>query len=66
MYMRAIIFDMDGTLLDSEGYWTRAPLVLLERKGIHVDPNNRPATQRRERNCCMEIGRPVLRWEWKF
>ena len=42
MYMRAIIFDMDGTLLDSEGYWTRAPLVLLERKGIHVDPNNMP------------------------
>ena len=40
--MRAIIFDMDGTLLDSEGYWTRAPLVLLERKGIRVDPNNMP------------------------
>ena len=37
MYMWAIIFDMDGTLLDSEGYWTRAPLVLLERKGIHVE-----------------------------
>ena len=33
MYMRAIIFDMDGTLLDSEGYWTRAPLVLLRAAG---------------------------------
>ena len=25
MDMRAIIFDMDETLLDSEGYWMRAP-----------------------------------------
>lgn len=42
MYMRAIIFDMDGTLLDSEGYWTRVPLALMKSRGIQVDPDNMP------------------------
>ena len=42
MYMRAIIFDMDGTLLDSEGYWTRAPLVLLERRASMWIPTTCP------------------------
>lgn len=31
--MKAFIFDMDGTLVDSEKFWTLAPRVLLERFG---------------------------------
>lgn len=36
--MRAIIFDMDGTLLDSEKYWTLEPRRLLAHYHIPFDP----------------------------
>lgn len=35
--MRAIIFDMDGTLIDSEKYWVTLPLRLLEAYGISTE-----------------------------
>lgn len=33
---RAIIFDMDGTLLDSMIYWRRQNIAFLERRGLTV------------------------------
>ena len=32
--IRAIIFDMDGTLLDSEKYWVKLPQVFLAHHGV--------------------------------
>lgn len=34
--IKAFIFDMDGTLVDSEKYWTLAPRVMLERFGYKL------------------------------
>lgn len=36
--IRAAIFDLDGTLLDSNGYWDRAPEVYLEGLGVQAAP----------------------------
>lgn len=38
MKIKGAIFDMDGTLLDSMGYWSTVGLEYLERNGIKVDP----------------------------
>ena len=35
--MEGVIFDLDGTLLDSMGLWRRAGVIYLERYGIEVD-----------------------------
>lgn len=32
--IRAIIFDMDGTLLDSEKYWVKLPQIFLAHHGV--------------------------------
>lgn len=67
LYMKAIIFDMDGTLLDSECYWTGAPLVLLERKGIKVDPNNMPwMTSRYRQTLKNYLASPDCRLDMSF
>ena len=34
MKYKAIIFDMDGTIIDTEHIWKRASFVMLERRGI--------------------------------
>ena len=34
--IKAFIFDMDGTLVDSEKFWTMAPRVMLERFGYKL------------------------------
>lgn len=36
-FMDGIIFDLDGTLLDSMGMWRRAGVIYLEKFGIHAD-----------------------------
>ena len=35
--MEGVIFDLDGTLLDSMGLWRRAGVIYLERYGIYAD-----------------------------
>lgn len=37
--IKAIIFDMDGTLTDSLGIWTEADATFLERLGYDYDPS---------------------------
>lgn len=34
--VKAIIWDMDGTLIDSESYWTSMPRVWLKKHGIEL------------------------------
>lgn len=34
--MQAILFDLDGTLIDSEKYWMLLPLIWMEHNGIYV------------------------------
>jgi len=36
MKYSAIIFDLDGTIIDSEHIWKRATVCMLESKGIHL------------------------------
>ena len=31
----AIIFDMDGTLVDSESVWEKAEVAMLEKRGLN-------------------------------
>lgn len=38
MHYTTIIFDMDGTIVDTEGIWVQATCVLLSRRGITVTP----------------------------
>lgn len=33
----AVLWDMDGTLVDSEPYWMRAEIELMDRYGLHWD-----------------------------
>ena len=44
--IKAFIFDMDGTLVDSEKYWTLAPRVMLERFGYKLTDDFRKRDQR--------------------
>lgn len=37
--MKACIFDLDGTLLDSMGVWKRIDVEFLERRGLEVPPD---------------------------
>mgnify|MGYP002565615349 CR=1 FL=1 len=39
--MRNIIFDMDGTLLDSMGMWENLGSIYLIKKGINPPPDLR-------------------------
>ena len=39
--MQAAIFDMDGTLIDSMGYWRSVALEFLEEKGYEIPPELR-------------------------
>ena len=39
--MQAAIFDMDGTLIDSMGYWRSVALEFLEEKGYDIPPELR-------------------------
>ncbi|HEY8348013.1 MAG TPA: HAD family phosphatase, partial [Symbiobacteriaceae bacterium] len=36
--IHAIIFDLDGLLIDSEPIWTRVETLFLERRGLRYDP----------------------------
>ena len=51
MKYKAIIFDMDGTIVDSEKIWQQATHKLIERRGIAITPQlNEQLTQ--ELNGC--------------
>lgn len=39
--IRAVIFDMDGVMIDSEPLWERTERILLGRKGIEYSPTYR-------------------------
>ena len=39
MKYKAIIFDMDGTIVDTEKLWHKAGHILIERRGIVVTPD---------------------------
>ena len=36
---KAIIFDLDGTLVDSMPYWETSAVKLLEKEGIKAEEN---------------------------
>jgi HAD superfamily hydrolase (TIGR01509 family) len=38
---RAVVFDNDGLLLDTESVWTRAEQDLFERRGLELTPANK-------------------------
>jgi HAD superfamily hydrolase (TIGR01509 family) len=38
--LKAVLFDMDGVLLDSEEYITRAGILMFKEKGFKVEPEN--------------------------
>ena len=40
MKYKAIIFDMDGTIIDTEHIWANANRTVLERRGIILTPEN--------------------------
>ena len=35
--MKAIIFDLDGTLVDSMGYWRIVSTAFIKTKGIDIE-----------------------------
>ena len=39
--IRAVIFDMDGVMIDSEPLWEKAERILLARRGIDYNPTYR-------------------------
>ena len=39
--IRAVIFDMDGVIIDSEPLWEKAERILLARRGIDYNPTYR-------------------------
>ncbi len=41
MKYKAIIFDMDGTIIDTGGVWEKATELLLEKKGARFTPQQR-------------------------
>ena len=58
MSIKAFIFDMDGTLVDSEKYWTLAPRKMLEHYGYNLTDeewNNAPWRAASYRVTCKNI-----------
>lgn len=42
--IEAVIFDMDGLLIDSESYWQEEERKLFSRHGVHIEPHMQTAT----------------------
>src|SRR5579859_1874541 len=45
MKYKAIIFDMDGTIIDTHGVWEKATEKLIEKKGATLTPEQRATIQ---------------------
>lgn len=41
MNYKAIIFDMDGTIIDTEHIWRKATVELIQTRGIQLDPEQK-------------------------
>jgi len=54
--IRAVIFDMDGLLIDSEPFWAQAELEILPKYGINLTPEDCKRTQG------ISIGQVVRYW----
>ena len=42
--MQAVLWDMDGTLVDTEPYWIATEFAMAEKYGAHVERGARPAS----------------------
>lgn len=47
MKYKAIIFDMDGTIVDSEHIWKKANIEIIERRGVTITPEMKEELSRR-------------------
>lgn len=41
---KAVIFDMDGVLVDSEPYWQQAEVKIFDEVGVHLTPDDTETT----------------------
>ena len=42
--MQAVLWDMDGTLVDTEPYWIATEFAMAEKYGAHVEPRRTPCS----------------------
>ena len=61
--MKAVLFDMDGVLLDSEEYICKAGIEMFKEQGFQVTPENfLPFTGMGENRYLGGVADEVLEW----